>query len=93
MKDDINNDLNNFLSIKSKTWTRDSHGLFDYESTTIRENILLLQKETVLIRKRHDVKEMDNKKPGDPIEELVDQYICNVEIIGSKSIKIMINYM
>ena len=78
------NDFSNFLSIKSKTWTRDSHGLFDYESTTVKENILLIQKETILIRKKHDVKEKEVKKDGDPIEESIDQFICNVDISGSK---------
>lgn len=77
-------DLQNFLSIKSKTWTRDSHGLFDYECTTVKENILIVQKATSLIRKKHDVKEKEQININDPIDESIDQKVCEVEVLGSK---------
>lgn len=82
MKD--NNDLQNFLSIKSKTWTRDSHGLFDYESNTVRENVLIIQKQSQLIRKKHDIKELEIKREEAPIEEVYDQLVCDVKIKNSK---------
>jgi len=77
-------ELQNFLSIKSKTWTRDSHGLFDYECTTVKENILIVQKATTLIRKKHDVKEKDQVNVNDPIDESIDQKVCEVDVLGSK---------
>lgn len=74
-----NNEMQEFLSIKSKTWTRDSHGLFDYESNVVRENILLIQKETILYRKKHELKEVKER------EVLTDeQKICDVKFNNSK---------
>ena len=65
---------NDFLSIKSKTWTRDSHGLFDYESSTVKENILIINKPIKLVRKKHEIKEV---KETD-FNEGTDQLMCNV---------------
>lgn len=68
-------DIGEFLSIKSKTWTRDSHGLFDYESSTVRDNILVIQHPTMIVRRKHDVKEIKQNE-ADPN----DQFICSVGI-------------
>lgn len=72
--------MKDFLSIKAKTWTRDSHGLFDYESNTVKENILLVQNPTKIIRHRHEIKEI---KSGAEMEAS-DQPICNVGIKNCK---------
>ena len=69
-----------FLNVSSKTWTRDSHGLFDYESSTVKENILNIDKPTKIIRKKHDVKE----KTENDVMEQDDQLICIVKIKDSK---------
>lgn len=63
-----------FLSIKSKTWTRDSHGLFDYESSTVKENILIIKNPLKIVRKKHEIRE----KKIDDILESDEQIICNV---------------
>ncbi len=44
------------LKILTRTWTRDSHGLFDYEAANTKNNILFIQGRTKLIRKKNDVK-------------------------------------
>jgi hypothetical protein len=81
MKDSTpSNGLQEFLSIKSKTWTRDSHGLFDYESNVVKENILLIQNESILIRRKHELKEIKDVSEI----ELGEQHICNVLIKNSK---------
>lgn len=81
MKDtQTNNDIQEFLSIKSKTWTRDSHGLFDYESNVVKENILLIQNETTVIRKKHELKEIKEVEEKDTNEQL----ICKISINDSK---------
>ena len=67
-------DKSEFLSIKSKTWTRDSHGLFDYESSTVKENILIIRNSQKIIRKKHEIRE----KKLDDIQEVDEQIICNV---------------
>lgn len=71
----MSTDIKNFfLSIKSKTWTRDSHGLFDYESSVVKENILLIKNPTKIVRKKHEIRE----KKESEITESEDQLICNV---------------
>lgn len=70
-----------FLNVTSKTWTRDSHGLFDYESSTVKENVINTYKPTKIIRKKHEVKE----KTETDILEVDDQLICNVKIKDSKN--------
>ena len=72
--------MTEFLSIKSKTWTRDSHGLFDYESSVVKENILLIQKDAILYRRKHELKEM---KDTDILTEN-EQKICDVKLVNSK---------
>lgn len=70
----MNETKSEFLRINSKTWTRDSHGLFDYESSTVRENILLLRGATKLFRKKHEIRE----KKEEEIREGDDQLMCSV---------------
>lgn len=47
-----------FLKIITKTWSRDSHGLFDYEAQQTKNNLLLINTKVKLVRKRNDVKQM-----------------------------------
>ena len=75
-----NTSVTEFLSIKSKTWTRDSHGLFDYESNVVKENILLIQKDAILYRKKHELKEM---KENETLTEN-EQKICDIKLTNSK---------
>lgn len=83
----------NFLSIKSKTWTRDSHGLFDYESNTVKENILIIQNPTILIRKKHDLKELEAKDEETVKDDNYDQKICDVILEdNSKLLRINLIY-
>lgn len=69
-----------FLSIKGKTWVRDSHGLFDYESSTVKENILLIRSPIKIIRKKHEMKE----KKETEILEVDEQLVCDVLYQNSK---------
>jgi|JI9StandDraft_1071089.scaffolds.fasta_scaffold257929_1 hypothetical protein len=62
-----------FLYVEGKTWTRDSHGLFDYESHGVKENILLIKDNTNIIRRKHEIKE---KKEIE--ENSTDEYMCKV---------------
>lgn len=63
-----------FLSIKCKTWTRDSHGLFDYESQTVRENNLQIFNDAQLIRKNHEIREKSSNENSEGDE----QHVSNV---------------
>jgi hypothetical protein len=44
------------LKLLTKTWTRDSHGLFDYEAQNIRSSLLIINERGKLIRRKHEVK-------------------------------------
>ena len=44
------------LKLLIKTWSRDSHGLFDYETSSTKTNQLLISSSCKLIRKKNDVK-------------------------------------
>jgi hypothetical protein len=44
------------LSLCTKTWVRDSHGLFDYESSQTRNLNAVLAESIFITRKKHDIK-------------------------------------
>lgn len=44
------------LKLLIKTWSRDSHGLFDYETSSTKTNQLLISNSCKLIRKKNDVR-------------------------------------
>jgi hypothetical protein len=65
-----------YLKLVSKTWGRDSHGLFDYESSQIKINNVIVSKNCQLIRKRNDVKEVPENTQLDIEEKL----LANVKV-------------
>ena len=44
------------IKVKTKTWVRDSYGLFDYETKDIVRNQLLIEKKGVLVREGNEIK-------------------------------------
>jgi hypothetical protein len=70
------------LKISAKTWSRDSHGLYDYEATNTRNNVLLISENCKLIRKKHDVKNvLENYELDIDERELGKVNIDNSKII------------
>jgi hypothetical protein len=69
-----------FLRISSKTWGRDSHGLFDYESIQIKTNTLCIDTCCKVVRKRNDVKNF----PENLEIDIEDRELCKVISEGSK---------
>jgi hypothetical protein len=73
------------LKITTRTWSRDSHGLFDYEATNTKNNLLLIQGRTKLIRKKNEVKnssenselELDERELGKIKNENSNYIISN----------------
>ena len=57
------------LSLCTKTWVRDSHGLFDYESLQTRNLNAVLAESIYIARKKHDIKTLNNKNELNPNEE------------------------
>jgi hypothetical protein len=79
---------NNFLKVVSKTWGRDSHGLYDYESSQTKVNNMLISKNCNLIRKRNDVKEVSEAHQLDVEERLLSNISienCIIILILAKS--------
>lgn len=68
-----------YLKIITKTWSRDSHGLFDYEAINTRVNTLMIQTKGILVRKKNDVKHM----PENSDLEIDDRELAKVKIVGS----------
>ena len=56
------------IVIHSKTWSKETHGLFDYESVAVKRSLALIQGNSTIIRKKNDVKEED---------------ICNLDVNDS----------
>ena len=48
------------LSLSTKTWIRDSHGLFDYESYQTKNLNAILAESIYITRKKHDIKPLNN---------------------------------
>ena len=66
----MNGGSKNFvLSLYTKTWVRDSHGLFDYESSSTRNLNAVLAESIYITRKKHDIKTLSNISDLKPDEE------------------------
>ena len=50
--------------MKGITWSRDSHGLFDYESRHLTKNNLNATKDSILRRVGNDIEVHDYEGPG-----------------------------
>ena len=59
------------LSLCTKTWVRDSHGLFDYESNQTKHLNAILAESVFITRKKHEIKTVNNPKQLQEEEELL----------------------
>ena len=59
------------LSLCTKTWVRDSHGLFDYESNQTKHLNAILAESIYITRKKHEIKTVNNPKQLQEEEELL----------------------
>ena len=79
----MSNEKNFVLSLFTKTWIRDSHGLYDYESTQTKNLNAVLAESVLIARKKNEIKTQPNKSLLEPEEEMlldvkyqkVDKYI------------------
>jgi hypothetical protein len=70
------------LKMSTKTWARDSHGLFDYEATSTKNSQLFTNCKVKFIRKKNDVKLVqENYEP-----EMDERELAKVKVIDSKSL-------
>jgi hypothetical protein len=59
------------LSLFTKTWVRDSHGLYDYESTQTKNLNAVLAESVIIARKKHEIKTVPNKSELQPDDEML----------------------
>lgn len=64
------------INISTKTWTRDSHGLYDYESQQVKPQEGTLLNKAIVIRKRMDIKFVKSIHDKKEDEEL----LCEIKI-------------
>jgi|LauGreDrversion4_2_1035121.scaffolds.fasta_scaffold1308788_1 hypothetical protein len=68
------------IKAETKTWSRDSHGLFDYESTNTKNSIVFATSRHKLVRKRNDIRALVENAEID----LEDRELCRVKQLESK---------
>jgi len=77
------------LSLCTKTWVRDSHGLYDYESNQTKNLNAVLAESIYIARKKHDIKTLNSPNDLKPDEEELlfnvknsskDEYILENEV-------------
>lgn len=59
------------LSLCTKTWIRDSHGLYDYESQQTKNLNAVLAESIFIARKKHDIKTLNQQSDLQQDEELL----------------------
>ena len=59
------------LSLCTKTWIRDSHGLFDYESSQTKHLNAILAESICLVRRKHEIMTLNNPFMLNNEEELL----------------------
>ena len=55
-----NTNENHILILYTRTWPRDSHGLYDYESTQTKNIKILIANVVKLVRVKNDIKQVPN---------------------------------
>jgi hypothetical protein len=73
------------LKILTKTWARDSHGLFDYEAQNTKNNILLISSKFKIVRKKNDVRQVPEHMELD----MEDRELARVKLDGGKFLYII----
>lgn len=80
------------LKLNIKTWSRDSHGLFDYEASSTKTNQLIINNNCKLIRKKNDVRIVqENHEIEFEERELAKIYFDNLKIVISNPLKFGMN--
>jgi len=54
------NENSHILRIYTRTWPRDSHGLYDYESTQTRNTKILIANVAKIVRVKNDIKQVSS---------------------------------
>jgi hypothetical protein len=66
--------LNGVVNIMTKTWSRDSHGLYDYESTQTKAGSTIINENSVILRKKNEIRSAPTMEEIKDEEYLMDVY-------------------
>lgn len=72
------------LRIDSRTWTRDSHGLFDYETTDYVHNTCFLEANGQLLRQTVDGKVIKQRDINNTIANANNELLLTVNKTNGK---------
>ena len=68
------------IKIETKTWSRDSHGLFDYEANNTKNAIIYCSSKEKLVRKKNDIRSIPESEQID----LEERELCKIFEENSK---------
>jgi hypothetical protein len=68
------------LKVITKTWSRDSHGLFDYEATSTKNYVIFTAGRCKIVRRKNDVKQCNESAELD----LEERELCRTRAEESK---------
>ena len=71
-----------FLKALTKTWSRDSHGLFDYEATNTKNTPFIIKEKCILIRKKNEVRTSSENTELELEERVLAK--VKIEVLNSK---------
>lgn len=61
------------LCLNTKTWSRDSHGLYDYESTHTKTTNAIVADNAIIVRRKLDIRSVNSMED---IKE--EEYLMNI---------------
>ncbi len=64
------------IKLLTKTWTRDSHGLYDYESHQVKPQEGTLVNNAIIVRKKMDIKILKSFQDKKDDEE----FLCEIKM-------------
>lgn len=70
-------DNNISLIVNVRTWSRDSHGLYDYECTSTKNNNFKIKKDQIITRKKNEVRLVDETILK---EEQDEEKLCKIYV-------------
>ena len=71
MLNNNNSTKQKILSLFTRTWVRDSHGLYDYESSQTKNINVILAESVIIARKKHEIQTIEINKELDNEQELL----------------------
>lgn len=78
------------IQIKSKTWKRDSHGLFDFENNQVKSTTMIINKNGILTRQNDDMRfvaSLNSENSEETKELAVVKFIDSMYLVIYTSLK------